>query len=114
MSANLTMPAPVLWDAAQREILAAMGLNVYRCADPVAAPAANAPATTTAAARSSAPALSDDPLLLALLRAAGRGRDAEDAAELTQRWPSPQALRRDPAAKRAIWPQLRALRRRPP
>lgn len=104
-----------LWDPLQCEMLAAMGLPVQRmvAAAPVPTPAIVAPTTATSAAdTSSTPAMSfDDPLVLALLRAAGRARNAVDAALLASGWPSPQALRRDPAAKRALWPHLRALRR---
>ena len=52
-----------------------------------------------------------DRLAHALLRAAGRPHDAADAAALLAQWPDPAHLRRDPAAKRALWPRLRALRR---
>lgn len=104
-----------LWDPLQCEMLAAMGLPVQRmvAAAPVPTPAIVAPTTATSAADTSpTPAMSfDDPLVLALLRAAGRARHAVDAALLASGWPSPQALRRDPAAKRALWPHLRALRR---
>lgn len=104
-----------LWDPLQCEMLAAMGLPVQRmvAAAPVATPAvAASTAVASVADAPSSPAVSfDDPLLLALLRAAGRARNAVDAAMLARDWPSPQALRRDPAAKRALWPHLRALRR---
>jgi hypothetical protein len=104
-----------LWDPLQREMLAAMGLPVQRMAAPAAS--AHVPPATTAAPAADTPSASaiafDDPLILALLRAAGRARGAADAALLARGWPSPQALRRDPAAKRALWPQLRALRRAP-
>jgi hypothetical protein len=105
----------VLWDPLQCEMLAAMGLPVQHmvAAAPTASPAVVAPTAAASMTETpSAPAMSfDDPLLLALLRAAGRARNAMDAAVLASGWPSPQALRRDPAAKRALWPQLRALRR---
>lgn len=52
-----------------------------------------------------------DRLARALLRAAGRAPDAVDASALLAQWPDPAHLRRDPAAKRALWPRLRALRR---
>lgn len=101
-----------LWDPLQCEMLAAMGLPVQRMAgSPTQAASATATVASVAEAPS-APAMAfDDPLILALLRAAGRARGAADAALLARGWPSPQALRRDPAAKRALWPQLRALRR---
>jgi hypothetical protein len=84
------------WSPLQREVLEAMGLPVYRAVG-VAAPGE----------------LPDDPLIHALLRAAGRSSDAEDAVRLAKAWPAPRALRIDPRAKRALWPQLRALRRPP-
>lgn len=85
-----------VWSPLQRETLEAMGLPVYRAVG-IAAPGE----------------LPDDPLIHALLRAAGRSRDAEDAVRLARTWPAPRALRSDPRAKRALWPQLRALRRSP-
>ena len=87
-----------LWDPLQCEWLAALGLPVQRLV--VAAAVDDRPAT-----------LSDDPLILALLHAAGRTREAADAPSIARGWPAPERLRRDPAAKRALWPQLRALRR---
>jgi len=87
-----------VWDPLQCEMLAAMGLPVQRIV--LATAGDEGPAT-----------LSDDPLVLALLRAAGRTRDAADAPRIARGWPAPERLRRDPAAKRALWPQLRALRR---
>ncbi|MEQ1513691.1 MAG: hypothetical protein ABL934_13570 [Lysobacteraceae bacterium] len=84
------------WSPLQREILETMGLPVYRAVG-VALPGE----------------LPDDPLVHALLRAAGRTRDAEDAVRLAKAWPSPRTLCTDPRAKRALWPQLRALRRSP-
>lgn len=82
------------WDPLQHEVLAALGHTVYRAVTP------------------SVP-VPDDPLVHALLRAAGRDADAADAGLLCRRWPPP-ALLRDAAAKRALWPQLRALRRTRP
>jgi len=87
-----------VWDPLQCEMLAAMGLPVQRIV--LATAGDESPAT-----------LSDDPLVLALLRAAGRSREAADAPRIARGWPAPERLRRDPAAKRALWPQLRALRR---
>ena len=81
------------WDAWQREVLEAMGHRVY----------ARAPRPEDI--------VPDDPLAHALLRAAGRGPDSEDAALLLRGLPPLAALRGDPAAKRALWPKLRALRR---
>jgi DNA polymerase III psi subunit len=84
------------WSPLQREMLEAMGLSIHRAVG-VVLPGE----------------LPDDPLIHALLRAAGRTRDAEDAARLAKAWPAPRTLRTDPRAKRALWPQLRALRRSP-
>lgn len=79
------------WDPLQREILDALGHDVYRVAGVEAAP------------------LPDDALLHALLRAAGRDVDAVDATGLCREW-MPTARLRAPSAKRALWPRLRALR----
>ena len=76
-----------MWDRLQREVLAELGLVPH------------------------ALALPEDPMVDALLRAACRDRHAADAAALLRAWPVPDTLRRDPAAKRALWPQLRRLRR---
>lgn len=84
------------WSALQRDTLDAMGLTAYRTVG-VAVPGE----------------LPDDPLIDALLRAAGRTRDGEDTVRLARTWPAPRTLRNDPRAKRALWPQLRALRRSP-
>jgi len=82
-----------MWDAFQREMLAAMGHTPFVALNP---------------------ALPEDPMLDALLRAAGRDRAAGDATQLARGWPKPSALRGDAAAKRALWPQLRRLRRQLP
>ncbi len=88
------------WSPQQREALEAMGLPVYRMAS----------ATPPMPSETTDVASTLDPLILAMLRAAGRGRDA---APLARDWPPPQTLRGDPQAKRALWPRLRALRRSP-
>ena len=98
------------WSPQQREALEAMGLPVYRMAGASASPAVAADAPVAMRGESTAAASTLDPLMLALLRAAGLGRDA---APLAGDWPPPQTLRRDPQAKRALWPRLRALRRSP-
>ncbi len=98
------------WSPQQREALEAMGLPVYRMAGATAPAALPADAPAAMRGESTAAASALDPLMLALLRAAGLGRDA---APLAGDWPAPQALRRDPQAKRALWPRLRALRRSP-
>lgn len=83
------------WDPFQREALAELGHRLYRMrADEP--PVANA----TVVGDTHAPP-SVDPLWRALVRAAGT--DALPQVEL-------DGLRRDPAAKRALWPRLRALR----
>ena len=51
-----------------------------------------------------------DKLMLALLRASGQNPGEPATQALMASWPL-DALRADPAAKRALWPQLRALRR---
>lgn len=52
-----------------------------------------------------------DRLQIALLRASGCNPNNPATQALMDSWPLDQ-LRRDPAAKRALWPQLRALRKR--
>lgn len=52
-----------------------------------------------------------DRLQIALLRASGCNPNDPATQVLMDSWPLDQ-LRRDPAAKRALWPQLRALRKR--
>jgi hypothetical protein len=81
-----------VWDACQREILAALGH----------APLVLAP-----------PVLPDDSLLHAMLRAAGRDRDSRDLAQVLRMLPATASLHGSIAAKRASWPQLRRLRRGP-
>lgn len=81
------------WDPWQREVLEALGHSLL-----VRAPRPGE-------------VVPDDPLAHALLRAAGRTADAEDAAALLRTLPPLAVLRADPGAKRALWPRLRALRR---
>jgi hypothetical protein len=91
-----------------------------------------APATTPAPVRRSAPAAPPpeavreervaapmarrarvglpDRLQIALLRASGCNPNDPETQRLMASWPL-EALRADPAAKRALWPQLRGLRR---
>ena len=118
------------WTALQREALEAMGVQVLQPlgALPVhgtgrnaaEAPVQPVPETAHRPQAATGPAMpagraealpSADRLLRALLRAAGYAPDAADWAELTAQWPPAERLRRDPAAKRALWPRLRALRR---
>ena len=87
------------WDPLQREVLEALGHTLYVTASPQT--------------QASEEVLPEDALLIALLRAAGRGRDAADAVALCREW-GPAARLRSAAAKRALWPRLRALRGRPP
>jgi hypothetical protein len=79
-----------MWDDVQREILAALGH----------APLVLAP-----------PELPDDPLLRALLRAAGCDAQSPDVAGVLRTFPPTAPLRGNPAGKRALWPRLRSLRR---
>lgn len=111
------------WNAEQREWLQAMGFDVLVPATATAPEAAAADARTTSAVDEvegagapvaprtapmrTAPDLTD-PLLRALLRAS-RCDDVHALAGLAGDLAS---LRRDPAAKRALWPALRALRAR--
>ena len=97
------------WDPFQREALAELGHRLYRVRGTEASPGPDPvapidPATQARPARTAAPPspkAAIDPLLRALVRAAGT--DALPPLDL-------DALRRDPAAKRALWPRLRALR----
>lgn len=52
-----------------------------------------------------------DRLYFALIRASGCDPSAEGIAQAMAQWPAPQALRGNPAAKRALWPALRAMRK---
>lgn len=116
------------WTALQREALEAMGVQVLqplgaapaygaqpgRDAAQAAPEVANRPQAATAPVMQAGLAEASpaaDRLLRALLRAAGYAPDAADWAELASQWPPADRLRRDPAAKRALWPRLRALRR---
>lgn len=84
-----------MWDAFQREVLAALGHEVLVLAPADVEGAACAPAFDGAGMT---------PLQQALLRAVGG-----DPARLAGLPPLDQL--RSPAAKRALWPRLRALRR---
>lgn len=79
------------WDPFQRDVLEALGHVLYERAP---APRVQVP---------------DDPLAHALLRAAGRSADDDDAGLLCLEWPL-AAVRGAPGMKRALWPRLRALR----
>lgn len=100
------------WDPLQREVLEAMGLPLYRAVG--ATPAAVAPAQVAGTAPAGHPAIdAADPLVMALLRAAGRTPTSPDAPHIAATWPPLAMLRRDPRAKRALWPALRRWRRVP-
>ena len=82
------------WDPFQREVLGELGHRLYRMRG-------SEVRAIPAAIEAAASATSFDPLWRALVRAAGT--DALPQIELA-------TLRRDPAAKRALWPRLRTLR----
>lgn len=82
-----------MWDPLQREILAELGHVPWMMVNP---------------------ALPDDPLLHALLRAAGRDAGSPDAVQRVGQWPPLSQLRGDATAKRRLWPQLRRLRHNRP
>ncbi len=84
-------------DPFQREVLAELGYRLYR----LPAVTAAEPAGSVEPAGSATVADPLDRLRQALVRAAG----TEALPQLTL-----AALRRDPAAKRALWPRLRSLR----
>lgn len=96
------------WDPLQREVLEAMGLPLHRAVLPAPAAAPVAVGTGAHVAIDAA-----DPLVIALLRAAGRTPTSPDATRIAATWPPLAALRRDPHAKRALWPALRRWRRVP-
>ncbi len=100
----MTMP----WSPQQREWLQALGHDVLLLAgtatDAERLPVAGSPPRGTVAGPTA-----DNPLLRAVLRAAGGRGIAELAAWL----PDPASLRGDAAAKRALWPRLRTLRKPP-
>lgn len=75
------------WSAAQLEWLRALGHEPVRHAG-----------------------LPDDPLLHAVLRAAGRDPSDAGALALVGQLPPVASLRGDAGAKRRLWPRLRALR----
>lgn len=76
-----------MWDAFQHEVLTALGHPAMALAD-----------------------IPDDPLLDAVLRAAGCGRDSSDLSQLLRTLPTMRTLRGNATGKRALWPQLRRLR----
>ena len=76
-----------MWDPFQREVLAELGHAAYVIALP------------------------EDPMLDALLHAAGRSRASADAAALARAWPAPATLRGNAEAKRALTDCARRIRR---
>ncbi len=101
------------WSVEQQRCLTALGYTLYRSA---VLPASGAQ-TTAAIADVTETAI--DPLLRALLCAAGFDPASRDRLQIDaddwmrkHRIPSLVQLRNDPAAKRALWPQLRASRRK--
>ncbi|ENB4190179.1 TPA: hypothetical protein ACXIGC_003240 [Stenotrophomonas maltophilia] len=89
-----------------------------RAVPPSRTPPVVAPDTAPAATRPQASGTARQPsvrlpdrLQIALLRASGCNPNDPATQALMDSWPLEQ-LRRDPAAKRALWPQLRALRKR--
>lgn len=95
------------WDPFQRQALAELGHRLYRVRGNEAPSDLDPVEPIPRPARAPGPAVPPasrnvvDPLLRALMRAAGT--DALPHLDL-------DLLRRDPAAKRALWPRLRALR----
>ncbi len=79
------------WDALQRETLEALGHTLY---EPVAP---------------TLPALPDDALLHAVLRALACDADSAEARAVWHACRPLHALR-DASAKRALWPRVRGLR----
>lgn len=78
-----------MWDPFQRQMLTALGVEPMLRASPT---------------------LPDDPLLHAVLRAAGLERDSAEVAQVLPVIPPLVGLRGNAAAKRALWRQLRRLR----
>lgn len=103
---------------AVRDERGAAGPPPERAAPARAAPPVSAPDTVPAVARSAHGGNARQPVVrlpdrlqIALLRASGCNPNDAATQALMESWPLEQ-LRRDPAAKRALWPQLRALRKR--
>ena len=80
-----------IWDTLQYETLSAMGYAPYALAKPEL--------------------LDDDPLMRALLRAAGCDSNSPEMVCLLKSLPSLHVLRSSGDEKRRIWPQLRRMRR---
>ena len=108
------------WSSEQRRCLSALGYTMLRPVDAhadVQGGAATAidhmASVSVRPAQGRAADAATDPMLRALIRAAGLDPSRIDAEQWqrVQRIPSLAQLRNNAAAKRALWPQLRALRR---
>lgn len=99
------------WSSEQREWLQALGYDVLMLA-PAGAEGPAEPLEERGAAGAPVRRVSSaSPLLRALAQAARR---SEQDSEFLAALPDLATLRRNPAARRALWPQLRALRKRAP
>jgi len=114
--AEATRAAPPSMQHAPSQRGAAPEPRLERAPPRTAVPVA-APDTVPAAARPLPTGNARQPLVrlpdrlqIALLRASGCNPNDPATQALMDSWPLEQ-LRRDPAAKRALWPQLRALRK---
>ena len=97
-----------MWDAFQREVLGALGHTLYRQRGLAEGPVQSEPMAGAGASRQPVAGRAPAGLPGAIARAAGIAPDRLPI-ELPD-LPSPQSLRGDAAAKRALWPRLRALR----
>lgn len=101
----------VAWAPRQRRLLAAMGYTLYRRVADTAAPGGDPALPGQADAAWEVPDR-HDPLLPALLRAAGQGLDGDALTAWAREigLPPLARLREDPAAKRGLWRRLRRWR----
>ena len=97
-----------MWDAFQRDVLDALGHTLYRQRGLAEAPVPGEPMAGAGASRQPVAGRVSAGLPGAIARAAGIAPERL-AIELPD-LPSPQSLRGDAVAKRALWPRLRALR----
>jgi len=81
-----------------------------RPAPPTPSVQEDAPRRTAPMARRTGVRLHDT-LRFELIRASGLNPSAPESAAIIASWPDSDALRGNPAAKRALWPVLRALRK---
>lgn len=116
--ASATPPEPVRVAVPSRDDHAAPAVRMERPAPPRRETPVSAPDTVPAAERPLPSGNARQPVVrlpdrlqIALLRASGCNPNDPATQVLMDSWPLDQ-LRRDPAAKRALWPQLRALRKR--